>query len=63
MEPKAKYIAILPVRREPNGCLSAFVVPRLLGIADAAKYLSATTWKHYCGRRSFLRSCAASDGR
>jgi hypothetical protein len=43
METKAKYIAILPVRQEPNGCLPAFVVPRLLRIEDAAKYLSATT--------------------
>lgn len=45
METKAKYIAILPVRVEPNGGLPAFVVPRLLRIEDATKYLSATTWQ------------------
>ena len=45
METKAKYIAILPVRQQPNGCLPAFVVPHLLRIEDAAKYLSATTWQ------------------
>ena len=37
METKSKYVAILPVRHEPNGCLPAFVVPRLLRIEDAAQ--------------------------
>ena len=45
MEAKVKYIAILPIHQEPNGCLPAFVVPRLLRIEDAARYLSATTWQ------------------
>ena len=40
-----KYIAILPVKHEPNGALPAILVPRLLRIQDAAKYLSATTWQ------------------
>ena len=45
MEAKVKYIAILPIYQEPNGDLPAFVVPRLLRVEDAAKYLSATTWQ------------------
>jgi excisionase family DNA binding protein len=35
----------LPVKQEPNGSLPAILVPRLLRIQDAAKYLSATTWQ------------------
>lgn len=45
MEAKVKYIAILPIHQERNGSLPVFVVPRLLRIEDAAKYLSATTWQ------------------
>jgi hypothetical protein len=30
---------------DPSGSLPAIVVPRLMGIQDAAKYLSATTWQ------------------
>lgn len=45
MEAKVKYIAILPIHQERNGGLPTFVVPRLLRVEDAAKYLSATTWQ------------------
>jgi len=45
MEAKIKYVAILPIQHEANGVLPAFVVPRLLRIVDAARYLSATTWQ------------------
>jgi excisionase family DNA binding protein len=37
--------SITRVLQEDSGALTAFVVPRLLRIQDAAKYLSATTWK------------------
>lgn len=40
-----KYIAILPVKEEANGALPTILVPRLMHIQDAAKYLSATTWQ------------------
>jgi excisionase family DNA binding protein len=42
---KTKHIAVLPVNEDPNGSLPAIVVPRLMRIQDAAKYLSATTWQ------------------
>jgi excisionase family DNA binding protein len=42
---KTKHIAILPVAEDPSGALPAIVVPRLMRIQDAAKYLSATTWQ------------------
>ena len=45
MATKTKHIAILPVADDPGGSLSAIVVPRLMCIQDAAKYLSATTWQ------------------
>jgi len=45
MTTKTKHIAILPVAEDPGGSLPAIVVPRLMGIQDAAKYLSATTWQ------------------
>ena len=45
MTTKTKHIAILPVAEEPGGSLPAIVVPRLMRIQDAAKYLSATTWQ------------------
>lgn len=33
------------ILRDDSKCLPAVVVPRLLRIQDAAKYLSATTWQ------------------
>ena len=45
MQTKTKHIAILPVNEDLNGALPAIVVPRLMRIQDAAKYLSATTWQ------------------
>ena len=45
MTTRTKHIAILPVAEDPGGCLPAIVVPRLMRIQDAAKYLSATTWQ------------------
>ena len=45
MTTKTKYIAILPVAENPGGSLPTIVVPRLMRIQDAAKYLSATTWQ------------------
>lgn len=45
MTTKAKHIAILPVAEDLGGPLPAIVVPRLMRIQDAAKYLSATTWQ------------------
>ncbi|HEV3420539.1 MAG TPA: hypothetical protein VG075_09555 [Candidatus Acidoferrum sp.] len=42
---KTKHIAILPIAEDPSGALPAIVVPRLMRIQDAAKYLSATTWQ------------------
>ena len=45
MAGNTKNIAILPVKQEPNGALPAILVPRLLRIQDAAKYLSTTTWQ------------------
>jgi len=42
---KTKHIAILPVVEDPGVALPAIVVPRLMRIQDAAKYLSATTWQ------------------
>ena len=45
MTTKTKHIAVLPLSEDPNGSLPAIVVPRLMRIQDAAKYLSATTWQ------------------
>jgi excisionase family DNA binding protein len=45
MTTKTKHIAILPVAEEAGGSLPAIVVPRLMRIQHAAKYLSATTWQ------------------
>jgi hypothetical protein len=45
MTTNTKHIAILPVAEDPGGSLPAIVVPRLMRIQDAAKYLSATTWQ------------------
>ena len=35
----------IQILREESAALPTFVVPRLLRIQDAAKYLSATTWQ------------------
>src|SRR2546422_10521743 len=45
MTTRTKHIAILPVTEDPSGVLPAIVVPRLMRIQDAGKYLSATTWQ------------------
>ena len=45
MATRTKHIAILPVADDPGVALLAIVVPRLMRIQDAAKYLSATTWQ------------------
>jgi len=45
MQTKVKHIAVLPVNEDANGSLPAIVMPRLMRIQDAAKYLSATTWQ------------------
>jgi excisionase family DNA binding protein len=45
MQTKTKHIAILPLNDDPDGTLPAIIVPRLMRIQDAAKYLSATTWQ------------------
>jgi len=45
MATRTKHIAILPVADDPGVALPAIVVPRLMRIQDAAKYLSATTWQ------------------
>jgi len=45
MATKTEHIAILPVADDPGVALRAIVVPRLMRIQDAAKYLSATTWQ------------------
>jgi excisionase family DNA binding protein len=45
MATRTKHIAILPAADDPGVALPATVVPRLMRIQDAAKYLSATTWQ------------------
>lgn len=45
MEPQAKQTLSTPIIQEGFETLPVFVVPRLLRIQDAAKYLSATTWQ------------------
>jgi excisionase family DNA binding protein len=45
MTPKTRHIAILPVTEDSSGALPAIVVPRLMRIKGAAKYLSASTWQ------------------
>jgi excisionase family DNA binding protein len=44
MASEFKQASVLPLP-EGSASLSAFVVPRLLRIQDAARYLSATTWQ------------------
>src|SRR5713226_8816869 len=45
MAPESKQTLTTRLLREGSALLPAFVVPRLLRIQDAAKYLSATTWQ------------------
>jgi len=45
MASESKHAGIMPIVPDGSGALPAFVVPRLLRIQDAAKYLSATTWQ------------------
>jgi excisionase family DNA binding protein len=45
MAPQSKQASVISVLQEDSASLPAFVVPRLLRIQDAAKYLSATTWQ------------------
>lgn len=45
MVPESKQASVTPTLEERSASLPAFVVPRLLRIQDAAKYLSATTWQ------------------
>ena len=40
-----KETSVAVILREDSKSLPAIVVPRLLRIQDAAKYLSATTWQ------------------
>jgi excisionase family DNA binding protein len=40
-----KETSVAVISREDSKSLPAVVVPRLLRIQDAAKYLSATTWQ------------------
>src|SRR5712671_1726475 len=45
MAPEPKHASATRIHEEGSASLPAFVVPRLLRIQDAAKYLSATTWQ------------------
>ena len=45
MAPEPKQASVAPILQEGSASRPAFVVPRLLRIQDAAKYLSATTWQ------------------
>jgi excisionase family DNA binding protein len=45
MASESKYTSVTLTLPEGSGSLPAFVVPRLLRIQDAARYLSATTWQ------------------
>ena len=45
MAPRSKQASVASVLRDDSASLPALVVPRLLRIQDAAKYLSATTWQ------------------
>ena len=45
MSSQTKKTSFAPIPEESSTSLPAFVVPRLLRIQDAAKYLSATTWQ------------------
>jgi excisionase family DNA binding protein len=45
MSSEPKQVSVAPILGESSASLPAFVIPRLLRIQDAAKYLSATTWQ------------------
>jgi hypothetical protein len=45
MASESKHTSATRTLPEGSGSLPAFVVPRLLRIQDAARYLSATTWQ------------------
>lgn len=45
MASESKHTSVTPTLPEGSAPLPAFVVPRLLRIQDAARYLSATTWQ------------------
>src|ERR1700694_373067 len=45
MVPEIKKAPVTPILQEGSASRPVFVVPRLLRIQDAAKYLSATTWQ------------------
>jgi excisionase family DNA binding protein len=45
MVPESKQASVTLTLEQGSASLPAFVVPRLLRIQDAAKYLSATTWQ------------------
>jgi excisionase family DNA binding protein len=45
MATELKQVSLTRNQREDFASLPAVVVPRLLRIQDAAKYLSATTWQ------------------
>ncbi len=45
MAAESKQASVDPILRNNSASPSVFVVPRLLRIQDAAKYLSATTWQ------------------
>lgn len=45
MVPESKQASVTRILQENSVFLPGFVVPRLLRIQDAAKYLSATTWQ------------------
>jgi excisionase family DNA binding protein len=45
MASATKQASVTTILEQSSRSLPAFVVPRLLRIQDAAKYLSATTWQ------------------
>lgn len=45
MTPGTKKASVTPILQEGSASRPVFVIPRLLRIQDAAKYLSATTWQ------------------
>ena len=45
MAPETKEASVTTILQEGSASRPVFVVPRLLRIQDAAKYLSATTWQ------------------
>ena len=45
MAPETKKASVTRILQEGSASRPLFVVPRVLPIQDAAKYLSATTWQ------------------